>query len=563
MLTAALCVFAQSLRLVYLENAEALSYDEARLPGAQVLTGNVRFRHDNALMFCDSAYFYEASNSFDAFGNVRFEQGDTLFGYGDVLYYDGNAKLARLRRHVRLVDKNTTLTTDSLNYDRIADRAWYFDGGILQDDVNTLTSTVGSYISHLNQAEFEGQVFLDNPKFTLTTEVLRYNTETHIADITVPTVIVYDKETTIYTSLGWYNTQTEESMLLNRSRIEHVDGNTLTGDTIFYDKHYGFGRAHHHIEAVDSADHITLYGNYCEMYEDGAQGKNSGFATDSALLVEWSDSVKYTYIHADTLFTNEVPYQLPVLVPKDSIMVDSVLTFQAPDTIWQDTTYQQVRAVLHVRTYREDIQAISDSAIYNSRDSILFLYGQPVAWSDEQQVSAQQITVYMVNNSVEHIHGEGNALAVQQKHRKLFNQMAGKEMLAYIRDQELHMIEVNGNVETIFFPQEEDGAFMGVNRTASSYAKIWVKDQKLERVVFTTATTGVMYPFKDVTEDQMKLPNFFWAADERPKYPGDVFRQTGAEAPVKTDEAPAEAASQEEETPAEEKTTKKTTKKRK
>lgn len=520
--------------LVYLEHAETLSFDQNLHPDAQVLRGAVRFRHDDAVMFCDSAYFYEKTNSLDAFGHVRFVQGDTLFGYGDKLYYDGNARFARLRRHVRLEDRSTILTTDSLNYDRVADRAWYFSGGQLKDSLNTLTSLRGTYVSHLKQADFRGDVHLVNENFVLDSDTLKYNTETHIADILGPTTIVYEEETTITSTRGWYNTKTEKSMLLERSRIEHTDGHTMVGDTIFYDKHVGFGRALHNIEVTDSADHLTLYGHYAEMFEKGKQGNNSGFATDSALLVDWSDSVKHTYIHADTLFSEEIPYQRPVLHERDSVLIDSVLTWQAPDTTWLDTCYRQIRAYYGVRTYREDMQSVADSAIYNSRDSILSLYGKPIAWSDEQQVSAQTIDIYMKDGSVDYAHGVGNALAVQQKHTNFFNQLSGKEIFAYARDGELREIDVNGNAETVFFPQEDNGAFVGVNKTQSSAAKIFVKKQKVERVVFPSATTGSIYPFSEISEEAMKLDHFFWAEDLRPKDSKDVFRTSNQQTPEQT-----------------------------
>ena len=101
--------------LVFLENSETLTFDEKRLPDAQILQGNVRFRHDSVLMYCDSAYFFEKDNSLHAFGHVHMVQGDTLEGFGDVLFYNGNTKLARLRKNVRLIHQETTLTTDSLN----------------------------------------------------------------------------------------------------------------------------------------------------------------------------------------------------------------------------------------------------------------------------------------------------------------------------------------------------------------------------------------------------------------------------------------------------------------
>ena len=186
--------------MVYLERSETLNFDQERIADAQILIGNVLFRHDDALMYCDSAYFYENSNSLDAFGNVRLVQGDTLLGFGDVLYYDGNTKIARLRKHVKLihgrVDENPTiLTTDSLNYDRQADVAYYFRGGEVKDSLNTLTSIRGKYYPKSKEAVFSQTVKLVNPKFVLTSDTLLYNTETKVTNLVSPTLIIYEKET--------------------------------------------------------------------------------------------------------------------------------------------------------------------------------------------------------------------------------------------------------------------------------------------------------------------------------------------------------------------------------
>ena len=228
---------AEGQTMVYLERSESLSFDQERIPDAQILRGNVVFRHDNALMYCDSAYFYEYTNSLDAFGHVRFVQGDTLRGYGDKLFYDGNTKLARMRRNVRLVhgrenENPTILTTDSLNYNRQSNIAYYYTGGTIQDTLNTLTSIRGTYSANTKQAVFSKQVVLVNKKFTLRSDTLLYNTKNKITDIVSPTEIVYEKETNIHTSRGWYNTNNEQSMLLDRSIIKHTDGQTITGDTI-------------------------------------------------------------------------------------------------------------------------------------------------------------------------------------------------------------------------------------------------------------------------------------------------------------------------------------------
>ncbi len=512
---------AQQETLVYLERCETLSFDEKLHPDAQLLKGDVCFRHEEAYMYCDSAYFYEKANSFDAFGHIRFVQGDTLSGYGDMLYYDGNTKIARLRKNVRLINRNTTLTTDSLNYDRIHDIAYYFEGGELCDSLNVLTSWWGQYTPYDNRAVFRDDVVLKHPKFVLVADTLNYNTETHIAELQGPTRIDYGEETTILSTRGWYNTQSETTLLMDRSQIIRRDGKTLTGDSLFYDKQRGYGKLYEHFEMTDSVRKETLYGNYGEVYEDGKRG----YATDSALFVDWS-SEDWLYMHADTLFTEEVFCLMPILQEKDSLSPDSVLIFVAPDTVWKDTSYQRVRAYYGVRVYRQDMQMVCDSLVYVSNDSVMSLCGAPICWSDENQVSADTIYVFMKNATVDYAHGIGNALAIKQEDYDKYDQMAGKEMFAYIRDGELRRVEVNGNAETIFFPQEDDGSFIGMNKTQSSYVKIYLREKKIDHIVFTATTIGSLHPLDSISSNEAYLGGFFWADALRPKYPGDVFMRT-------------------------------------
>lgn len=509
------CQLSTAQELVYLEHSETLSFDKERLPDAQILKGDVRFRHDDMLMYCDSAYFYEKSNSLDAFGHVRFEQGDTLSGFGDVLYYDGNTKYARLRRNVRLIHRNTVLTTDRVDYDRKAERAFYDDWGQIEDSLNTLTSVWGLYMPPHSQAVFRDKVHLINTNFILDTDSLRYNTKSHIADIVRPTTIVYEEETTILSDSGTYNTETEQSLLYKRSRILHTDGKQLTGDTIYYAKRVGYGRVRGHMEMRDTVQQTSLYGNYGEVFNDG----DNGYATDSALLVDWSNDTSYTYMHADTLFSELQAYVAVTVLP-----IDSTIGRMAPDTLRRDSTYRQLRAFHNVRIYNKEYQTVSDSAVYNGLDSVITLYHDPVLWSDKQQVSADVIHIHIRNELADYAHGVGNAIAIKHEARDMFDQMQGKEMFAYIRDGEIRQVDVSGNAETIFYPREEDGTFTGVNKTQSSLVKLYLKDQKIERIVFTTTTNGTMYPLDQIKDTDRFLNAFFWAKKERPRDPMDVFR---------------------------------------
>lgn len=115
---------------VYLLHANQGQADKLARPDVQVLIGNVKLRHDSMYMFCDSALIYEKTNSVEAFSNVRMEQGDTLFIYGDYLYYDGMTQIAQIRENVKMINRNTTLLTDSLNYDRLYDLGYYLREGL-------------------------------------------------------------------------------------------------------------------------------------------------------------------------------------------------------------------------------------------------------------------------------------------------------------------------------------------------------------------------------------------------------------------------------------------------
>ena len=111
----------------------------------KILKDSVIFFHDGAYLYCDSAYYDEKMNSFNAFSNVRMEQGDTLFLYGNYMHYDGNTRVVMFRENVRLEHGSGTLFTDSLNYDRMMNIGYYFDGGMLVDSLNELTSYWGQY----------------------------------------------------------------------------------------------------------------------------------------------------------------------------------------------------------------------------------------------------------------------------------------------------------------------------------------------------------------------------------------------------------------------------------
>jgi lipopolysaccharide export system protein LptA len=480
-----------SKSVIFLENAEQWIHDDNLSPDVQVISQNVRFRQDNTYMFCDSAYFYQAENSIDAFGNVKMVQGDTLYLYGDVLYYDGNTKLARLKYNVRMVNRKVTLTTDSLLFDRNLNVGYYTTGGKIVDETNTLTSLIGEYHPSQRLAIFKTAVKLVNPDFVLRSDTLRYNTGTGVADIVGPSNILYKEKTTINSKRGWYATRENQSQLFDRSVVLNRDGRQLTGDTIFYDKKNGIGISRHNVVIADTTQKIDLFGDY--SYYD--ENKHYGYVTQKARLVQY-DKADTLYMHADTLMTRK------------------------------DSVYNTALGYHNVRIFRNDFQGVCDSIFYSERDSVMRMYGRPVIWSDDQQLNGEEIQSFTKNKEIDHIHVLRSAFATARVDSIRFNQLSGKDLTAYLRKQQVYRIDVNGNAESIFFPRDKDSTLIGMNSTQSSFLTMYIKEKKVDKVVLTPASNGVMSPIETTKRDDMFLKNYTWQESARPKDKDDIFSVT-------------------------------------
>ena len=174
---------------VNIEHADNMEFNDYLFPGAHRLSGNVKFSHGSFDMYCDSAIYYTNSNSFEAIGNVRIHQGDTLTLVGDSLFYDGEGLMAQMRYNVILTHNTQKLYTDSLNYDRVLSVGYFFEGGKLVDATNELTSDFGEYYTSTKDAHFFYDVILRGAEFTITTDSLKYNTETKWSKVIGPSNI--------------------------------------------------------------------------------------------------------------------------------------------------------------------------------------------------------------------------------------------------------------------------------------------------------------------------------------------------------------------------------------
>lgn len=482
---------------VYLKHADMLRFNQyGEHAGAQILNGNVAFLHKGALLTCDSAYFYQESNSFKAFGHVKMRQGDTLSLTSDYAFYDGDNQMAEARHNVLLRHRGTKLYTDSLNYDRLYNIGYFFEGGKMVDRNNVLVSDWGEYDTETRKAVFNYNVNLRNPKFTLTTDTLHYDTRTSLANIVGPSVI-RSKESVIHTSDGYYNTNTGRARLYGRSTMSNK-GKEITGDSLFYDEKRGISQGYRNVIYKDTQKKNELHCNYLWYNE-----KNGfAFATENPVMMEYSQK-DTLFVHSDTI---------------------KVITYH----LNTDSVYRTAHCYNKVRAFRNDVQAVCDSLVYNTKDSCMTMYRDPIAWSGDRQLLGEEIQVFMKDSTIDRAHIINQALTVElMPDKDHYQQLSSKEMFAYFTKGQITQTEAIGNVRSIYYPvDDKDSTLMGLVYIETDTMKMFMRDRQLQKI-WTSKTDGTWYPMTQIPPERYKLDGFTWFDYIRPINKDDIYEWRG------------------------------------
>lgn len=537
---------------VFLERADELK--ATSMTDYQILVGNVEFRREGMFMYCDSAHFYDKTGSFDAFGNVRMEQGDTLFVYADTLNYDNPMRKAVLIaapwKKVRLINRDVTLETDIFNYDLEEDLGYYEVGGTLTDRQNRLSSIEGEYSPSTKEAVFRQNVHLtsrsEKDTLEIFTDNLYYNTLTHIAEMSTDSRVI-NRDGTIYTTNGIYNTESTQAELFDRSIVETKKGNTLTGDTLYYNRNTGLGEAFGNIEINDTTNRMMMTGDYGFINEL----IDSAFVTGRARAIEYSSS-DTLFLHGDTIRAFRIINLIKKTVPSadtatvrptemidettdtilqsdqevqspDSAIMTPPQTVIEMDTIEVPDTIRYVIAAPRVKFYRKDIQGLCDSMTFVSHDSIIYMNRRPIIWSENRQIFGDIITLHLNDSTVDWAHLPQNGFMSELIEEGYFNQLSGKEMYATFRDRQLRHLDVNGNVMAITFPEENDSTINKMMNIETSFLAADFRNNNIERMKLWSETNGTVTPLYLAKKSAMYLKDFKWFDIFRPTSPDDIF----------------------------------------
>jgi lipopolysaccharide export system protein LptA len=465
-------LYAQEKKKIVIRHANNQEYKKENGNDLFWLVGDVEYDHEGATMKCDSSIYYRNENRFSAFGNVAINQGDTLFMYGDQLEYDGTGKLLHIMGNVRMRDKKMNLTSNEIIYDRKNNLAYYNSGGQLQQEDNLLRSRRGFYNTLTRRFTFKDSVFLFSPKYTIEADTLQYGSTNKVAYFLGPTYICSDS-TTIYCENGQYDTQNDIAYLTENAVITK-SAQTIKGDSIYYDLKGGEGELFGNAYLSDTISKYVIRGGFARYSED----------PEFALVTQ--QPVYALDIDSDTLF-----------IGGDTLRIVS-----------NEFDQRKVRVFRNTRFFKSDFQGKCDSLIYTEEDSTFQLYVDPVVWNQNNQLTADYIFMTTRNGNMDSLHMIDNAFLIALEDSNKYNQIKGRNMYGKFFDNELRLIYVNGNGQTVYYAYDDEDKEVGVNRADCSNLLIKIMESKVSRVTFITKPDAVLYPPGEIPKAELFLRGF-------------------------------------------------------
>jgi lipopolysaccharide export system protein LptA len=480
-------------KLITIRHAKRLAYDQSLGLDARRLIGDVECEHEGAVMKCDSAYLF-SDKKLIAYGHISIIKGDSIFVYGDSLRYDATTKLANMKGNVRCIEKDMTLTTNTLIYDIGKSVASYYNGGKIVNKENTLVSKNGHYYSSSKDLTFHYDVVLTNPDYKMQGDTLRYNTVNKTSYFIGPSIIT-SKQNYIYCENGWYDTENEVSRFSKNAVIVTKD-QKLLGDSIFYDRKKGYGRATKNVQIIDTTHKSFILGDFAEHYEKG----------NKAIVI--GHAIYGRQINTDTLF-----------------MSADTLYYDQPDSI---RTF--VKAYRHVKFFKTDLQGLCDSLTYLLHDSLMTMYNSPILWTNNGQVTAKLIKVTAGQSSVKYFELLNNAVVIQKVDsldENKYNQIEGKKIEGFfgkdsLGEQVMRKLNVIGNAQIIYYVKQKKN-YKGVNKTICTDLTVWFNKDGVDRTTFRNKPESTISPLKDIIDEEMRLKHFSWMEYKRPKNKNDIF----------------------------------------
>ena len=482
-------VNAQTPKKIIVEHSDFADVNQAEMPDAFLLTGNVVVNHDGVVLTCNKAYYFQKENYIKAFGNVQLVQGDTLYLNSKYAEYNGNVKKAFATGNAVMSSPDATLSTDTISFDRNTQEVFYNNKGTIVNKENTLVSKSGKYYVAEKKFQFLTEVTITNPKYVIKSNHLDYYSNSGHSYLFGPSTIT-SKNNYIYTEKGFYDTKKNLSHFLRKSYIKY-DNRLIEGDSLYYDRNKEFASATRNVKITDSINKGIVKGHYAEIF----QKKDSMFVTKRAVAINFveNDSV---YIHGKKL----------------------MVTGKEGDRI--------IRAFNNVRFYKTDMSGKCDSIHSSTKTALTKLIGNPILWNGENQITGD--IMHLIGDKktqkLDSLKVLNNTFIISKDTLGTgFNQIKGSNLFGKFQEGKLHDVDIVKNAEVIYYMRNDDKELIGINKNVSSKINILFDKNTIETITFFQQVDGDIFPEEELDEHDRKFRGFKWRADERIKSKDDIF----------------------------------------
>ncbi|MFD0991977.1 OstA-like protein [Tenacibaculum geojense] len=486
-------VFNAQNKKIQILSSKLSTVDEEKFPGATILIGNVKIKHEGATLDCKRALLYKEKNLFQAIGEVVIEQGDSIIQYADFATYDGNTKMAKSWGNVEVNDKEMTLKTDTLYFDRNEQLLYYPTDGKITDKKNILTSKKGTYYLTSKKFSAKNNVHVVNPDNELDSDHLDYYTNSQLAYLYGPSTVTNLKDSTkIYSEKGFYDTNTDISYFVKNAKL-FLKEKTILADSLYYDKPKGFASATNNIKVIDTVQNMVIKGNYAEVFE-----------------------------HLDSLFIIKKPVAISVM-EKDSLYMhgDTILVTGKPEK-------RVVRTYHNVKIFKKDLQGKCDSIYTSQETGLTKMYRNPVLWSGKNQITGDSIQFLSnkTTNKLDSLFVYNNAFMIQKDSLSddNFNQIKGRNIYGKFEENNLKVLLVKGNAESLYYNRnEETQKLETITKLIASDIEFTLENNEIIQTKYFKKSEGKTFPPSDFPTENAKFNGFIWREDEQPKTMEDIF----------------------------------------
>ncbi|GGD10932.1 hypothetical protein GCM10011368_11170 [Hyunsoonleella pacifica] len=502
--------YISSQQKIEIKYSGFLTYDENKYPGARILTRDdseqVHIFHGGTDMWCDKAYYYGSDNFIEAYGNVKMIQGDTINMTSKYVEYSGENQLAFASGDVILTDPSSTITTDTLYFDRERQQAFYRSyGTVVKDSSGTITSKIGRYYMQEKKYRFIEDVVLTNPEAKIVTDYFDFYSDTGYAYLFGPSTITTEESVT-YCEKGYYDTKAKTGYAMKNAKIDY-DGKEIVGDSLYFDQNRNFSSATNNIKITDTLNNSVVKGHHAEVFK----AKDSIYITKRAYAIteQEGDSL---YIHGDTLMVTGTPEK------------------------------RITRVFRNVKLYKSDLSGKADSIHVNHESGLTQLININAPGSNAAFSTARKPILWNLGNQMtgDTIHLQSDTerdkmdSLIVFNHAFLiskdtlgngFNQINGKKLVGLFNDKnELYHVDIIKNAQSIYYLRDENGDLVGIDKSKSGLINILIHDNAIEEVRKINQVDGTIYPESEFPKNDKILKGFDWREEERLNSVEDLFK---------------------------------------